>query len=135
MVAEGCMGGLDLAKRRALWEASRRAGRGSQVMRHGRQLARRAGKLWMPNTLAPVHLPRLHLKGARYCISQVTFSWAAKVAGRRRGALAARELPAAADPAAADHPRAHRPQRRGSLTWGSSFRCCGASWAWSAWPG
>lgn len=72
-VAEGVMGGLDLARRRALWEASRRAGRGRAVNVTCDSWRDGAGKLWTPNTLAPIALPSLTLSQAVYCISTVTF--------------------------------------------------------------
>lgn len=72
-VAEGVMGGLDLAKRRALWDASRRAGRGRAVNVTVDSWRDKAGKLWTPNTLAPIALPTLTLAEARYCIATVTF--------------------------------------------------------------
>lgn len=73
IVAEGVMGGLDLAKKRALWEASRRAGRCRTVELVCDSWRDKDGKLWTPNTLAPLKLPGLTLPEALYCISQVTF--------------------------------------------------------------
>jgi prophage tail gpP-like protein len=72
LVAESGTGSLDLVKRRALWEAARRAGRGEQVRITVDSWRDGAGKLWTPNTLAPVSLPRLKLKEAGLCIGQVT---------------------------------------------------------------
>lgn len=72
-VADGVMGGNELAKKRALWDASRRAGRGRSVAVTVDSWRDGAGKLWAPNTLAPVSLPRLNLTDALYCIATVTF--------------------------------------------------------------
>lgn len=73
MVAEGVMGGLELAKKRAVWEAARRAGRGRSAVVTVDSWRDGKGKLWAPNTLAPVSLPSLGLTGAVWCISEVTF--------------------------------------------------------------
>jgi prophage tail gpP-like protein len=76
LVAEGVMGGLELAKNRALWEASRRAGRGRSVTLTADSWRDSKGKLWAPNTLAPVSLPSLGLTDATWCISEVTYKLA-----------------------------------------------------------
>lgn len=73
IVADGVMGGNELAKKRARWEASRRAGRGRSVSVTVDSWRDAAGKLWTPNTLAPVDLPSLGLTDAVYCIATVTF--------------------------------------------------------------
>lgn len=73
IVAEGVQGGPELAEKRALWEAVRRAGRGSQVGLTVDSWRDGKGKLWAPNTLAPVALPRLGLKQAKWLISEVTY--------------------------------------------------------------
>lgn len=73
MVAEGVQGGQELAKKRALWEAARRAGRGRRVVISCDNWRDGAGKLWTPNTLASVDLPTLKLTDARYCIAAVTY--------------------------------------------------------------
>jgi prophage tail gpP-like protein len=72
-VAEGVMGGNELAERRAIWDAARRAGRGKQVTVTVDSWRDGKGKLWTPNTLAPVTLPSLKLKEAGLCIAQVTY--------------------------------------------------------------
>lgn len=72
-VAEGVHGGQDLARKRVLWEAARRAGRGRVVNVTVDSWRDAAGQLWTPNTLAPVSLPSLTLTDAVYCISTVTF--------------------------------------------------------------
>lgn len=88
MVAEGVAGGLELAKTRALWESQRRAGRGRTVTLTADNWRDKAGKLWKPNTLAPVSLPTLKFppKGQKdgsgkaesappMCISAVKFRY------------------------------------------------------------
>lgn len=73
IVAEGVVGGLDLARTRGLWEAARRSGRGRQVNVTVDSWRDGSGRLWTPNTLAPVELPTLKLTGAVYCLSTVTY--------------------------------------------------------------
>jgi prophage tail gpP-like protein len=73
IVAEGVQGGLELARRRARWEASRRAGRARSVTVTVDGWRDRAGRLWTPNTLVPVKLPTLELPSALYCLSEVTY--------------------------------------------------------------
>lgn len=73
IVAEGVGNTIEFAKKRALWEAARRAGRGRAVNVTVDSWRDGAGKLWTPNTLAPISLPTLALADARYCISTVTF--------------------------------------------------------------
>lgn len=75
LVAEGVDGGRELAKTRALWEASRRAGRGRAVNVTVDSWRDRAGKLWTPNTLAPIALPTLKLTGATYCLAAIKFRY------------------------------------------------------------
>lgn len=77
IVAEGVQGGLKLAENRALWEAARRAGRGEQVNLTADSWRDSKGKLWAPNTLAAVHLPRLGIKHAQLCIAEVTYRFSA----------------------------------------------------------
>lgn len=73
IVAEGVTGGLELARTRALWEASRRAGRGRAVSVTVDSWRDGKGKLWTPNTLAPISLPTLTLTDAKYCIATVAY--------------------------------------------------------------
>jgi prophage tail gpP-like protein len=72
-VAEGVMGGQELAQKRAVWDAARRAGRGFQVRLTTDSWRDGKGKLWTPNTLAPVTLPRLKVKEAGLCIAEVVY--------------------------------------------------------------
>lgn len=73
IIAEGGQGaGIEVAKKQAAWEASRRIGR-SKVARVTVDSWRdAAGKLWQPNTLAPVKLPSLKLDETM-CIGEVTY--------------------------------------------------------------
>lgn len=73
IVAEGVPGGRELAQKRAQWEAARRAGRGKQVTVKTDSWRDGKGKLWEPNTLAPVTSPRLKIKESGLCIAQVTY--------------------------------------------------------------
>jgi len=72
-VVEGVMGGQDLAQKRALWDCARRAGRGKQVRLTVDSWRDGKGKLWEPNTLAPMTLPRLKIKESGLCIAEVTY--------------------------------------------------------------
>lgn len=72
-VAETNDGGFDVAKRRAVWEALRRAARSAAVHMVVDSWRDNAGNLWQPNTLAPIELPTLKLKKAEWLISEVTY--------------------------------------------------------------
>lgn len=78
IVAEGVPGGSFLAALRAKWEAARRAGRAKAVTVTTDSWRDAKGKLWEPNTLAPISCPRLKIKEAGLCISQVTYRLGAK---------------------------------------------------------
>jgi prophage tail gpP-like protein len=73
LIAEAGGGGSDVAKERALWEAARRAGRGSQVEIVTDSWRDRNGRLWTPNTLATVQLPTLKLPQNNWLIGSVTY--------------------------------------------------------------
>lgn len=73
LVAETNDGGLDVAKRRANWEMVRRKGRSAAVHVVADSWRDSAGKLWTPNTLAPVNLPGLKLPLVTWLISEVNF--------------------------------------------------------------
>lgn len=76
IVAEGVGNSIEFAKTRALWEASRRAGRGRAINITVDSWRDAAGKLWTPNTLAPLSLPSLLADQhdvTSWCISTVTF--------------------------------------------------------------
>ena len=72
-VAESGAAGVELSKKRALWEASRRLGRAWRVMVTADSWRDSAGKLWEPNTLAPVTFPILRLAAKELCIGEVTY--------------------------------------------------------------
>jgi len=65
-------GGL-LAAATAIWRSARMAGRGERVVAIVDSWRDAAGKLWTPNTLVPVSLPRLQVKGETLCLSRVTY--------------------------------------------------------------
>jgi prophage tail gpP-like protein len=73
IVAEGVQGGGVLAQKRALWEASRRAGRGRSLKVTLDSWRDGGGKLWTPNTQAPISLPKMGLTGALWTIAEVTY--------------------------------------------------------------
>lgn len=74
IISEGGGMGNDVAIRRAEWEAARRFGR-SRVIRVVTDSWRdSAGALWEPNTLVPVHLPKLKFSAENMLISEVTYS-------------------------------------------------------------
>ena len=75
LVVEAVAGGQDLCKRRALWEAARRSGRGSEVTVTVDSWRDVNGKLWKPNTLAPVDVPGLRLQDKTLLISNVVFRY------------------------------------------------------------
>ncbi|WP_338523371.1 hypothetical protein NUH87_26835 [Pseudomonas batumici] len=73
IISEGGGLGNDIAIKRADWEAARRFGR-SKVVRVTTDTWRdSSGSLWEPNTLVPVHLPRLKLSNEIMLIVDVTF--------------------------------------------------------------
>jgi len=73
IVAEDGNGSLELVKRRAEWEAARRAGQGSAVTLTTSGWRDAAGALWRPNTLASVSIPRLGVVPATLCIGDVDY--------------------------------------------------------------
>lgn len=74
LIAESVSGSQELCERKATWEASRRAGRGTSVTVLADSWRDSGGALWAPNTLVPVSLPGLRLGDpATLCISEVTF--------------------------------------------------------------
>ncbi|HZX88385.1 MAG TPA: hypothetical protein VFF19_32730 [Reyranella sp.] len=73
LVAETNDGGFDIAVARAKWEMVRRIGRSAAVHVVADSWRDRAGKLWTPNTLAPVSLPSLKLESVSWLISEVTY--------------------------------------------------------------
>lgn len=73
LVAETNDGGFDIAVQRAKWEMVRRVGRSNAVQLVCDSWRDSAGKLWTPNTLAPVNLPSLKLPPVTWLISEVTY--------------------------------------------------------------
>ena len=74
LVTKAVSGSRELCELRALWEAARRAGRGTSVTITTGSWRDAGGTLWAPNTLVPVTLPGLR-QGANtmLCISEATF--------------------------------------------------------------
>lgn len=65
--------GNDIAIKRADWEVARRHGRSRIIRLTVDSWRDSAGALWKPNTLAPVHLPRLKFSAENMLITEVTF--------------------------------------------------------------
>lgn len=63
-----------LCASRAVWEMNRRFARGNTVTAVVDSWRDAAGKLWTPNTLVPVSLPALGVRGQRLCLGEVTYS-------------------------------------------------------------
>jgi prophage tail gpP-like protein len=74
LVAESVSGSWALCQIRALWEAARRAGRGTAATATVDSWRDTGGTLWTPNTLVPVSLPGLRLPAAtQLCIAEATY--------------------------------------------------------------
>ncbi|WP_432731459.1 phage baseplate assembly protein [Variovorax sp. W6] len=73
LVADTNDGGFDIAIRRAKWEMVRRVGRSAAVHVIADSWRDSEGKLWTPNTLATVALPRLKLEPVTWLLSEVSF--------------------------------------------------------------
>lgn len=75
MVAESSGGGLGLnvARDRVQWEASRRFGRSAEVRLITDNWRDSAGDLYAPNTLVPLDLPTLKISGKLWAVSEVTY--------------------------------------------------------------
>lgn len=73
LIAEAGGGGNEIAKKRAIWEMARRAGRSRMVRVRCDSWRDSAGSLWAPNTVAPVILPSLKLASPDFVIGEVTF--------------------------------------------------------------
>ncbi|MCE2576022.1 phage baseplate assembly protein [Komagataeibacter sp. FNDCR2] len=74
VISEQNYNGQSLAQLRAQWELQRRRGRSQAVRLVCDSWHDKAGVLWTPNTLVPVHLPALKLPGKTWLIVDVTFS-------------------------------------------------------------
>lgn len=64
----------DFATARMNWEKNRRGGRSQALAVTVDSWRDSAGRLWEPNTLAPVHIPSLKVRDKIWCISEVTYS-------------------------------------------------------------
>lgn len=74
IVADNSIGrGVDGATKLGGWQMRRRFGRSAQVRVTVDSWRDAAGKLWAPNTLAPIHLPSLHATDLLWLISEVTY--------------------------------------------------------------
>jgi prophage tail gpP-like protein len=73
VISEQGFAGLDFTLRRAQWEVARRYGRSQTVTLVADSWRDASGKLWEPNTLAPVDIPELRLPGLLWLITQVDF--------------------------------------------------------------
>ncbi|VVP61919.1 hypothetical protein PS870_06478 [Pseudomonas fluorescens] len=73
IISEGGGLGNEVAIKRAEWEAARRFGRSRVVRLTTDSWRDSSGALWEPNTLVPVHLPRLKFSAESLLISSVTF--------------------------------------------------------------
>lgn len=70
---------VKIARQRADWEKARRYGRSFVVTVTADSWRDKGGKLWTPNTLAPIDLPSLKLarkntEGMKWTVAQVTYS-------------------------------------------------------------
>lgn len=73
IIAEAPSGGQDVSKQRAFWEASRRFGRSIVADVEVDSWRDSAGKLWAPNTVIPIHAPRLRIQNEKRVLSRVKF--------------------------------------------------------------
>lgn len=73
MLATGT-GGIAVAKQRATWESARRAGRSKIVTLTTDTWRDPDGKLWEPNTMAQVSLPKLKLDSSYFTIGEVSYA-------------------------------------------------------------
>lgn len=73
IIAETPSGGQNVAQARAVWESVRRAGQGLRIEVTADSWRDSAGKLWLPNTLAPVDMPAWKVPSAAYCIGEVSY--------------------------------------------------------------
>lgn len=73
LVVEATNGGVDLAKERAEWEMVRRVGRSQAIRVTVDNWRDRGGELWEPGRLVAIDIPSMHLTGAKWLLSEVTF--------------------------------------------------------------
>jgi prophage tail gpP-like protein len=74
MMADVAQDGSNPAQIRCDWEKSRRYGRSQAVQVTCDSWRDSAGKLWEPNTLAPVDIPSLRVPDREWVIAEVTYS-------------------------------------------------------------
>ncbi|WP_233872522.1 phage baseplate assembly protein [Paraburkholderia adhaesiva] len=73
-IAETGDAGATVSNQHALWECNRRIGRGNVVTVTGSTWRDSAGALYMPNTLAALHMSQLKLiDGQKFTIGEVTY--------------------------------------------------------------
>jgi prophage tail gpP-like protein len=73
MMAEVAQDGSNPAEIRCKWERARRIGRSQELHVTVDSWRDAAGRLWEPNTVAPIHIPSLRLPDAEWVISEVTY--------------------------------------------------------------
>lgn len=74
IISEGGALGNDVAKKRAIWEAARRAGRSNMITCTVDSWRDSGGKLWTPNAIIPIEAPALKLPaGTSWLLAQVVF--------------------------------------------------------------
>lgn len=74
IISEAGAQGQEIGQRRAAWEAARRFGRGAAVKVTVDSWRDVAGKLWTPNTIVPVLIPKARItKTLDWLITEVTF--------------------------------------------------------------
>ena len=76
LIAENGSGGKDLADVRAVWESTRRIGRGFELRVTVDSWRDAAGTLWTPNTIIPIDLPSLKVPpiNNNWVLGEVTHS-------------------------------------------------------------
>lgn len=72
-VCESGGAGLDIAQKRADWEAARRLGRSRKLTVTTDGWRDQAGTLWTPNTIVTVDIPTFKLSKVSLCVSEVSF--------------------------------------------------------------
>ncbi|MFC0407912.1 phage baseplate assembly protein [Roseomonas elaeocarpi] len=73
IVSEQIVDGRDIGQDRAEWEMNRRNGRSQSITLTCDSWRDSAGRLWEPNTLAPIVAPHLKLPNMRWVIAEVTY--------------------------------------------------------------
>ncbi len=73
IIAEAAYGGIDVSKKRILWEMARRYGRSTALHVRVDSWRDSAGILWTPNTLIPVSIPSLKVTNVQWLIGEVSY--------------------------------------------------------------